>query len=376
MFPKNTVIDQLPLIEFVKTLYPSVSLNNTCLVSVQHLLGTTHTMLRSLFELGLEPQNVFILGKCYSTNDWTAQNMIEEGIHVSPYSSVFHSKIPYDSLFDLFVSHLANLQFDLYERIIVLDDGGELICRMMSRFPHLSQKMVGVEQTTAGFEKLKKVTIPFPVLNVAKSRLKTNYEPSLISERVVDRTFAKLKRLGLHPDHILVIGEGSIGAALTRDLRESYQVSVYDKNKANHSLLEALLPKADLIFGCTGTTSLPRSTHHLLRKGCVLASTSSSDREFDSVYIRNSVESYLDCHLDVFNGHVHLLNSGFPINFDGDINCVAREEIQIIRALLALGILQGCELIGKARGLIELHREHEEELNRLELRRRNYPKAH
>ena len=119
------------------------------------------------------------------------------------------------------------------------------------------------------------------------------------------------------------------------------------------------MPKADLILGCTGMTSITQAQHRFLKKGCILASASSSDREFDSVFIRAKNPAFYNCFQDVDNGHVTLLNSGFPINFDGKRHSIAPEKIQITRALLTAGILQALDLAGKAQNMVDLNAIHQ-----------------
>ena len=48
------------------------------IVGVQHILETTHAMFRSLYKLGLKPQNISIIGKCYSTCREVYEEMIAD----------------------------------------------------------------------------------------------------------------------------------------------------------------------------------------------------------------------------------------------------------------------------------------------------------
>ena len=65
-----------------------------------------------------------------------------------------------------------------------------------------------------------------------------------------------------------------------------------------------------------------------------MVSASSSDREFGAVKFRRLIPQYSDCHKDIFVRNTWLLNSGFPLNFDGEKNSVPPKKIQLTRALI------------------------------------------
>ena len=94
-----------------------------------------------------------------------------------------------------------------------------------------------------------------------------------------------------------------------------------------------------------------------LKKGTILVSLSSSDREFDIVSFRQSCANISSCHDDFDCVHgIKVINCGFPINFNGEANKVDIEEFELTRSLLTLGILQACAM-SKEKGLIPLNME-------------------
>lgn len=355
---------RLPLLEYTNSLYPRSGMDKTTIIAVQHLLDTTHLMFRSWYDRGLKPKNIHVLGKCYSSNLTVMTNMRKEGIHVSGWSSRFHSHFSYDRQFDHFVSKFAQQALShscQNEKIILLDDGGHLIYSMGNQLNKIADRVAAVEQTSSGYEKLKELKLNFPIVNVARSPIKLAYEPPWVADVILEKTTKKLKNLKVQPKNVLIVGNGSIGCAIHSILKNSKQVRTYDKADQQISL-DYLLPDADLVFGCTGTTSIPTSKHHLIKRGSILVSASSSDREFDSVHIRKKLPAYFNCHQDIDNGEVKLLNSGFPVNFVGEEYSVLPEKIQLIRALLTLGVLQASQLVGKTQGLVELDLEQQRAL--------------
>ena len=57
-------------------------------------------MFATLFKMGLKPQNVHIIGKCYSTDPIVYDQLKLEGAKISPLSTYFDSHYPYDFMFD------------------------------------------------------------------------------------------------------------------------------------------------------------------------------------------------------------------------------------------------------------------------------------
>jgi hypothetical protein len=147
-----------------------------------------------------------------------------------------------------------------------------------------------------------------------------------------------------HPEKILIIGNGIIGSHIYAMLRGKYKILRYDLNPDKSDIATADFDKClkgfDMIIGCTGTTSLPAPKYKLLKKGCVLLSISSSDREFDAVHMRRKSPQTTNCYENIQADDVTLLNCGFPVNFDGNEN-EDPKTIQLTRALIIVSILQG-----------------------------------
>ena len=228
---------------------------------------------------------------------------------------------------------------------------------------HFSLPIAGVEQTTSGYKLIGTLDIKFPVVNVARSIVKLEYEAPMVAKVAMQRILEKLRTLEIQLKNILIIGNGNIGSAFKPFFEGNYDLYYFDIADSPVYRLDPLLSEADLILGCTGTTSVPVVKHHLLKKGSVLASISSSDREFDSVFIRKKIPAYNRCHTDI-KGDIMLLNSGFPVNFNGGKNSVKPEKIQLIRALLTLGVLQASQ-ISESQGLIDLDLAHQQRIKKI-----------
>jgi hypothetical protein len=317
-------------------------------------------MFRSLYPLGLKPENISLTGKCYSSNREVYLEMVAEGIDLDPNSFAYSSHASFDEQFSeqvkaFILSRLERIKKGNYSKIIVLDDGGkciQIIQNSLDRFPPL----VAVEQTSAGYQALKEIALEFPVINVARSRAKLTLESPMIAQAAVERLIQSLQNSHRSPSQALIIGAGPIGKSVGVLLaKRGLTCTFHDKQQHETPHLVQQLKTHDLILGCTGSTSIPQALHLCLNPLATLASVSSSDREFDAVFFRRLLPANSLCHKDLLIRDLLLVKSGFPINFDGERENIAPESIQLTIALMAAALLQGVEQdLIRTSGLIAL----------------------
>lgn len=343
----------LRLVENVCHWHRNVSLKNICVVGVQHLVSTTLKMFLSLIKQGLPPQNVFLMGKCYSTNPFVFEEFKHQGIVVGSDSLYFQSHESYDITFREVLGQFIEQQLPAIlarnpEKIIVLDDGGMLLDLLQKQ--QIKCPLIGIEQTTSGFRWLKKSKLKIPIINLARSRTKLFHESPLIAQTSIKTMLKHLSRLPLSIKRILLIGKGAIGKAMCRELHRQgftdtvfYDIQASKSNLSAHVLKESL-NQFDLVVGCTGSTSIGTDLHQFLKKNAVLVSLSSSDREFEAVALRKSLQPIFNCHEHIYSNNVYLLNCGFPIDFDDLFETLDSEEYQLTRSLLAQAIYQACAM--------------------------------
>lgn len=352
---------RLSILECFSSSYSDDFLKDYYLIGCQHLLPSTHLMLRSFFDNGLRPERTALIGKCYSTSPTTHALMQEEGIYVCPSSTQFDSHQSYDDQFQenmsLFLKNtIDKLKIPFGAKVIVLDDGGELISiinKNTSRFG----KIIGVEQTSAGYHKLAAIHLKMPVVNVARSSTKLVMESSMVTDPQIQKITRFLNSSGLKPEKVLIIGNGALGKHVALAFRSFYEVTCYDKVAQLSEIKEANLDVSsfDLIVGATGSAILTKEQLCNLKRNVVLASISSSDREFNAPYLRRRIKKIDNCHTDLFIDGIHLLNCGFPLNFQGaDEDTIPLEKIQITIALLFLAVYQGISSQNSQKGLVSL----------------------
>jgi hypothetical protein len=331
-------------------------------VCVQHLLETTGSLIQTLVSLGLNPSNIYVLGKAYSSNLSVEERLRGLGAHVVEAGrqqrwGEYSTQLTED------VSRLWNqvaegIEAQRPDALVVLDDGGFCI-KGMPAFRDVP--VVGIEQTMSGLALLD-VPPLCPVIDVASSAAKQWIEPPMISEAVL----ARLQPYRLPDSPIGVVGFGNIGKAMSRTLSGIQSpIFVFDENigsegKSGTTIfcdsLGELYSKAATIFGCTGRDTLagkewwPQLTGERL-----LISCSSQDMEFRSILLslndgnqelvsRQQLTSEVTVPLG--QGELRILRGGFPVNFDGSRESVPAADIQMTRGLLLGAILQAVSLIG------------------------------
>ena len=251
-----------------------------------------------------------------------------------------------------------------------------------------------VEQTTRGIIKingdaaLREYCETVRVMNVAQSRPKSILEAPFIGQAVARSLVAKLAGDfdQLRHSPCLILGFGQIGrsvaAALVSNGIPRTNIHVMDpsadaqKNAADKgfTVWHRRFPdrrRFGLVVGCSGTTSFDIGDRAFLEDGSILASASSGSAELsreafieladkhpsDDIYVleRDTLHSrsiHSDITLHLVDREVRFLNGGFPVNFDGQVNCVpprfiqATHTLQIGAAVEAMG--------GDTRGLIDL----------------------
>jgi len=367
---------KLTLLEDIKNSENTNTLKDCCLIAGQHILGTTVDLIKLFLKLGLDPQKIYLLGKCYSTNQNAFQELRSLGVYVSDDSFFYDSTVEFDAYYPQIVSDFISFaikdlkqKIGLSDKLVILDDGGFVINSLKEKLKKESLtnffKIVGVEQTSSGLNKISGSKIPFPVINVARSFSKLEYESPIIARVAHNRLRWAFKELNLSPKKALILGAGYIGNAMFQELSLGLEVSRYDLDEdlSDHKTrdLVDVLNDYDLIVGCTGSTSVPYSIHEYLKSGTILASISSSDREFDAFMLRRQEGASYDCHEHVHTKKgIYLLNGGFPVNFYGGLHSVPPEYIQLTRALLAFGVIQAVKDLDKAVGVINLKKEYQQ----------------
>jgi hypothetical protein len=355
------------------------------LFGLQHLFGSTVTLLSTIARGRIDPRSVFLLGKPYSANRKVVRFLTSRlGYRVHPMTCRQPVGKANDGEQDRRVETVLTAirrrlktWNDAESRVLLIDDGGRAIRLLHAeRYADIRDRFTCVEQTRCGIRTLDDIELRVPVVNVAESWVKLEHESPMIAESVNDelvRQLAAMEPSGIPVSRrASIIGYGAIGRAVAIELRRrGGEIVVHDSRGeqralaeqdgfATHGDLSDLLRRGGLIVGCSGRPVLDREHYHRIPNGSVLVSASSADVEFRAWQLRPGAEclgrpaSWGAPRADrdhehpcfslyrVRNGHgrYYLVNGGFPVNFSGAVDPIAPEKIQLTRSLLYLGAVQ------------------------------------
>jgi S-adenosylhomocysteine hydrolase len=390
--------ERMPVLEqYLKRYAGTYPLSGVTALFIQHQLGNHVLMTKALIQLGLNPNQVHWLDITYTANPIVRTALQELGIprenfRVHSYT-VTEPYMPYQRR--RVQQILYEFMRDPPERLLVLDDGAYLL-EAMATFKQRLPRVAVVEQTTRGLIKidenasLRRYSLEIPIINVAKSRPKMTLEPPFIGRAVCAALFRRLhKRIGdFAGGSCLVLGFGAIGQRVAEFIN-SYlgcprsHTYIFDTEqdrrgqaaRLGYSLWnrDDLHTRFDLVVGCSGRSSFTIGDYVYLKDGAVLASASSGSVEmsrqdfidladtssFDDIEIYRGGLNESDVHSDLkfrlVDCEVEFLNGGFPINFDGQVNCVPGRYIQPTVTMMVAGAVQAIET--KGTGIIPLESE-------------------
>ncbi len=383
---------RLPLLDKLIDAYPN-AFREFNIVNVQHLLGSNWRFIEAEHRMGAAKEDIFTVGIPYSTSPVVARTMRDEGYHlVTP---PLHLATWERQLED--VLYRAALRSEENGKDIVVFDDGGLVAKILHTRPwaeKVRERFRIVEQTTRGITVASKYDLQVPLINFARDVVK-ELEGTMIGQVVFDRLVTRLERQGknLAGQTVTVVGYGVIGAGVARMLAEmGATVRVFDLDPAKLKKVtadakrlgldlvavpeaKAAFANATLVVGNTGHTSIGAEAFDAVADGCLFASTSSKLVEIDMLELddRATADNGRLRRVEVDDLHppsaryelaggkrVTVLADGFPINFDGEVNCVEPEDIQLTHGGMLISGIQATWPLAKhlkgglARGLIPL----------------------
>ena len=355
--------ERLPLLDEIKKLGGPTSFRGFEVLAIQHMLGSQVPLFDTLKDMGVSQERASVVAIPYSTSSPVVDVLRDRGwdVRVPP----LDLDVWYEMVHEALVERIAAAE-ETGRKVLVLDDGG-LVQMVLDAHPELKAKahlLKVVEQTRRGITVVDGSTPENPVVNVAQSWGKY-VEGPLIGSSLTVKTMQRLAKIGvqsLKGKHVGVVGYGTIGAPLARFLKEQGAiVTVHDvseqalKEAQEDGLLVELDPKKfyagqEITVGATGVRSMPAAALAVLPDGAIIGSGSSKLVEIDVEYLAKNAKK-----TEVVDAESHppsvrytlkdgrritLLGKGFPMNFDGDIEDIEAEKIQLTRGLMLIGALQ------------------------------------
>ena len=346
----------------------------TYLIGVQHLMETTGSLIEAIIEIGILPEDIFLLGKIYSSHQETINKLRILGVNVS--DSTLPKKFGHYR--ETLTSDVQKLWSNLLrkikkgDRVIILDDGGYCLKNVPNKILQ-ENEVVGIEQTTSGI-RLQKEFEYLPVIDVASSKIKITIEPWIVIDAIYRKNGDTIKNY--KNKNIGIVGYGNIGKILYKDLvKKGYKVSIFDKNNNVNGTtvfckdINELFLNSDLILGCTGEDFSQKEWLKIANGNKLLLSFSSGDIEFNSLlqtlnnnFDTSSLSPLSDLTVKTENGYtITVKRGGFVANFDGSRESSPDKIIQLTRGLLFSAFIQSFQYSHRTKtGKIPLDNEMQE----------------
>jgi S-adenosylhomocysteine hydrolase len=362
---------------------------------IQHQFGNQLPQARAMLDLGLAPERLIWLDVPYTSNARVREALAEMGIPrrnmiiaddywvLEPYAPYQRRRV------QMLIRSFLN---DPPDRLLVLDDGAYFL-EAASCFANSLPFVAVVEQTTRGLIKMESSAAMrhysrnMCVVDVARSDPKRTLEPPFIGRAVCAALFRKIgtRFSPGHRGRCLILGLGAIGSQVARFAADYMNFSpdliyVFDPDptrtreaSANGYALwrrEDLSTRFHLVIGCSGRSSFNVHDYVYLEDGAVLASASSGSVELsreafieladssriDDIKIRRRELDEENIHSDLqfrlVDRDVTFLNGGFPVNFDGRVNCVPTRYMQPTATMMVAGSTQALSRFSK--GVVDL----------------------
>jgi S-adenosylhomocysteine hydrolase len=340
-------------------------------IATQHVQGSFVPLVEAFLELGMAAGSCTVLAKGYSSHPDAVRSVRALGVAVEVRSG-----------FDVCQSYERTLETDILAAIaarthwgrplLLIDEGGRLV-RAMERVGVRRGRVGAVEQTTRGIVLNRARALHMPVVSVATSGPKRVIESEWIVDSMLQGLQKSLSRAGIdsYGARYSVLGLGTIGSRLYDRLRgHGRSVSAFDAKPRNLGRFAGDASEssgvAHVILSSTGTQSLSLVDLERMTGEVVLVNCGSSDIEFPAAIIRcraaNSDQEngsldawHLSYRYDIPRGRLLLLNGGFPINFQGQMDSVPLDKFTLVRTLMLLGAAQA--VTEKRVGLLPLSRD-------------------
>lgn len=365
----HSSVCQTALEHIARTLnLPNYPLQNTMVVAIQHCLGSTADMFQQFQKLGLK--RAIIGEKSYSTHPPSVRKLVDMGYTVvnepAQLGYGHFDDCIIKTVHDVWIAALTSLQKRPVETLIILDDGGDLIsstpAKLFNDISYKPKHVIGIEQTRREICHRFIEGVPFPVINVADSLIKTLLEYPIVANRISTKIIDELHGIFLTKNSVVgIIDSGTIGQSLAKKfLSEGYRVIIYDKVKRRTSRemlcahnISALLRFSDIVISCTGTDimSAQENLSTLLKRErpIVLVSASSKDIEYNSLLLhiqQETKQSNLLPHnpletikyFSISGAEINILRGGIPLNFE---QLTTPEEVWPTNAALMAASLMG-----------------------------------
>jgi adenosylhomocysteinase len=276
---------------------PQQPLKGARIAGCLHMTIQTAVLIETLTHLGAEVSwsscNIF------STQDHAAAAIAAAGIPVFAWKGMTEEEFDWcieQTLFAFEGGKPLNM---------ILDDGGDLTNMVLDRYPELVKDIRGIsEETTTGvhrlYERVKKVTLPFPAININDSVTKSKFDNKYgCKESLVD-SIRRATDIMIAGKVAVVAGYGDVGKGSAASLRGAGArviVTEIDPICALQAAMDGFAVKkmdnavaeADIIVTATGCKDIIRAEHFKKMKDkAIVCNIGHFDNEIDVAWLNKN----------------------------------------------------------------------------------------
>ena len=262
-----------------------------------HMIIQTAVLIETLVALGAEV--TWSSCNIFSTQDHAAAAIAAAGIPVYAWKGMSEKE------FDWCIEQTLFFGKDRKPLNMILDDGGDLTNMVLDQYPELTSGIKGIsEETTTGvhrlYERVKKGTLPMPVINVNDSVTKSKFDNKYgCRESAVDAVRRATDTM-LAGKRVVVAGYGDVGkgtAASFKGAGSIVTVTEIDPICALQACmdgfevkrLETVVGNADIVITTTGNKDIIRSEHFkAMRDKVIVCNIGHFDNEIDMAWLNKN----------------------------------------------------------------------------------------
>ena len=384
----------------LKTKYGDV-FKNKMILCVQHFLSDLPTFVAFLVKLGADYKDIYFLQKTYEYPErkYVSQYLTDKKCTVERLSAVISSE-QINTKKALLKKALEKCKSS-GKKLVIIEDGGYFTPLLdQEEFKKYKKLCIGaVEQTTRGIRndrKIPKSKISFPIINVAKSTLKSEIESPEVAQTLAQniRYICTHNSVHWHIESIgiLILGCGAIGQkAAEKIYNMGFKVFVYDKSKTklenlseqwgkNNIKITVLkkiddVSRFDILLGLSGERTITRDIILRCKDNAILTSGSSETYEIDLKTIEESTIEPLGKNIKRLKGipiteynlknnkSIRVVCNGEPINFQLSSG-IPKVSIEPVLMQLLWGAVRVCVNPPLKKGIVSFPKETEQQIRK------------
>lgn len=332
----NAIIKDMPVIDWYSNNHKK-TLTDVAIIWRDHFLEENIGLLNGFVNMGVKPKNILAIDKGDSTKHRfeITETFKKMGYNVDVLDNTNVENETLMALGQKLIFDFINKRKKL--KIIVLDDGA-IVTKILDKI-HFDNVVGVVELTEMGLRRIRpnENKLIYPVLNVAKTKLKRHITYTEISSSIFTRIIELLQAEKLVGRSVVMCGYGDLGEILADRLRSyGVRVTIVDTdilrlivaaergfNTYKNCYDAVKNEKPFMIVGASGYKSISEEVIKLLPNHGYVTSGATADlhsfKEFEeSKEIFKKIDKY-GTQYYVFDKHIDVLGNGRSVNlFDSE----------------------------------------------------------